>query len=157
MLWDSDKVWFMGRAFLVVVAVIVLIFGAISLRSDSSTSPLFPKESQEMIGVPTDDGLRKETDDTPTEELSDKRFDFSGVLKDVTEGELRGINTKGLSAGIAQVSFGEGTYLLYVTFSALPDPIDDDFYEGWVVRKKTISICKHWQGRKARWCVYKYV
>ncbi len=63
--------------------------------------------------------------------------EIQGILEDVTEGEIRGINTDGLSAGIAMAGFWneQDQYQISAEFQNLPDPVGDDFYEGWIVRR----------------------
>lgn len=84
--------------------------------------------------------------EAPTEDVLDgdkrvgemaNKFDYSGVLADVTDGKnvLGDINTKGASSGIAQVTYVDEKYNLVATFEDLPDPVGTDFYEGWVVRQ----------------------
>lgn len=61
--------------------------------------------------------------------------EHTGVLSDVTEGEVRGINTGGEATGTVTTSFVNGVYALEGRFDNLPDPVESDFYEGWVVRR----------------------
>lgn len=62
-------------------------------------------------------------------------FQFQGSLEDVTSGDIRGTPFDGSSSGVAKAVFADGMYHLIVDFENLPDPVTDDFYEGWVVRK----------------------
>jgi len=84
----------------------------------------------------TDDDMMKKIDDETMKMIMEMAYDYSGNLKDVTEGkDIRGINTGGLSSGVANANFKDSEYMLFVEFADLPDPIGTDFYEGWVVRK----------------------
>ena len=57
-------------------------------------------------------------------------------LPDVTNGSsILGTNTGGTAAGVAQSVFKDGRYMLYVEFDNLPEPVDDSFYEGWLVQR----------------------
>jgi len=59
-----------------------------------------------------------------------------GALLDVTKGDpVRGISTLPTTTGAATASFDGTTYVVNATFTDLPEPQGDDFYEGWIVRK----------------------
>ncbi len=61
---------------------------------------------------------------------------YSGELFDVTNGgDVLSINTNGAASGNAEASFENGVYSLRATFENLPDPENNEFYEGWIVRK----------------------
>ena len=60
---------------------------------------------------------------------------YKGELTDVTTGDLRGINTEGNATGDASFSYTEGEFSLTTTMTNLPEPLNGDFYEGWLVRQ----------------------
>lgn len=61
---------------------------------------------------------------------------ISGALDDVTGGsDVLSINTGGTSTGTASASYENGVYTLTATFQGLPDPQNEEFYEGWIVRR----------------------
>lgn len=63
-------------------------------------------------------------------------FSIRGELLDVTEGEVvRGVQTTETTSGVAEAGYTSDEYLMSATFTDLPTPQGDDFYEGWVVRK----------------------
>lgn len=63
--------------------------------------------------------------------------EISGELKDVTDGKpVRDLVTSPNTSGQASAMlFGDSEYHLSVYFENLPAPQDDDFYEGWIVRR----------------------
>lgn len=68
-------------------------------------------------------------------------YSHRAELPDVTNGvTIQGINTAGNAGGVAQSVFNDGTYMLFVEFSNLPEPVNDSFYEGWLVEKGTTSF-----------------
>ncbi len=65
-----------------------------------------------------------------------EKYSKRATLMDVTElRTIRGINTFGASSGIVYAGFSDGNYKLNAVFNFLPDPINGDFYEGWLVRQ----------------------
>jgi len=81
----------------------------------------------------SDGAMEKSHESNP--EQKEKTYAYSGELEDVTEGVVRGIHTDGQASGMAKANFENGVYELMATFSNLPDPVGDDFYEGWIVQK----------------------
>jgi len=63
-------------------------------------------------------------------------------IVDVTNGKsLRGIVTSSDASGYATASYdNENGYILHGNFKWLSDPIGDDFYEWWVVRKSPFAF-----------------
>lgn len=83
-----------------------------------------------------DTAPNREPKESGEEQATMSAVRYVGTLADVTEGnDVRGINTEGDSTGLAQAVYKDGSYELTVAFENLPDPVGDDFYEGWVVRK----------------------
>src|SRR3989344_6744187 len=68
-------------------------------------------------------------------DATEPSLDYSAILVDVTEGEnIRGVTTSGSASGEAIAGLDSGRYSLVASFQGLPDPDDEDFYEGWVMR-----------------------
>lgn len=65
-------------------------------------------------------------------------YQYSGDLEDVLSKtaliKQRGLLRSGVMSGIAKYRYENEIYDLYVEFENLPTPLNDDFYEGWVVR-----------------------
>lgn len=80
--------------------------------------------------------------ETVEEEVVEEEIEFeqTGTLSDVTEGEVRGISTEGNASGEVMARFNDGVYELRASFSNLPDPVSDDFYEGWIVRQESEGV-----------------
>lgn len=75
-------------------------------------------------------------------------------IVDVTNGaELRGIATSADAAGYATASYEDGEYMLMAEFQNLTDPLGDDFYEGWVVRKDPFAFWSTGKLEK-QWDIY---
>jgi len=82
------------------------------------------------------DEMMKKVDGEMMTKMMQMVYQYEGVLSDVTAGEdIRGVNTKGESSGLAKANYKDGQYNLLATFENLPDPVGSDFYEGWIVRK----------------------
>ena len=86
---------------------------------------------------------QEQSQQTPatTEATPSPEYQFSGKLRDVTMGQvIRGLDTNGQATGDAKAKFEDGTYSLIATISDAPDPQNDDFYEGWIVRKQPFKF-----------------
>jgi len=82
-----------------------------------------------------DDLPGKDNDSEQVYDTTEPSLDYSATLVDVTDGEnIRGVNTLGSASGEAIAGLDSGRYSLVASFSGLPDPDDEDFYEGWVMR-----------------------
>lgn len=63
------------------------------------------------------------------------------TIIDVTEGqEIRGIVTDSSAVGYAKVTFIDESFTLDAGFTGLTDPLGDDFYEWWLVRKSPFAF-----------------
>ena len=71
-----------------------------------------------------------------------QNFTHTAILEDVTKAAtIRSTSfATGDIAGIAQAKFEAGEYTMLAEFDELPDPVGDDFYEGWVVRPNPLSV-----------------
>lgn len=75
----------------------------------------------------TEDAMMMEMDEEMEKSMMmEEKFDYQGTLEDVTGGN---------SSGTAMAKYADGSYKLVATFENLPEPKEDYFYEGWVVRK----------------------
>lgn len=122
----------------VVLAIVAVLFLS-NLANSNDPSSTSPKGNGiEMSGKPKEDKEIVEIDSTKQQELNSMTLEYVGTLEDVTEGETtRGLNTNNKAGGTAQFQFVDGEFSLKATFNNLPEPINDDFYEGWLVRRST--------------------
>lgn len=133
----------MSRNLIILVAVLLVLAGGAFFFLNSSGSSYLSflnssdvaEEEGMMDGEPQEDALVKEMDESTMNEMADLLYQYEGQLVDVTSGEVRGINTNGEALGVAKSNYDGTQYLLYATFESLPDPNEDDFYEGWIVQK----------------------
>ncbi|OGM29986.1 hypothetical protein A2801_00510 [Candidatus Woesebacteria bacterium RIFCSPHIGHO2_01_FULL_41_10] len=66
------------------------------------------------------------------QEISPKSsYQYSTNLADVAGGQ---------ASGHVEVKYDGTDYTLEAVFYNLPDPLEDEYYEGWVVRKKPLSV-----------------
>jgi len=65
---------------------------------------------------------------------------YKGQLTDVTKGEVRQVNTNGKAMGEAVVDFVDGEFTMMAVIVNLPQPANDDFYEGWLVQKEPFKF-----------------
>lgn len=118
--------------FLVLFVVAILYVNNNSEDSDEASNGV------EMKGKPKTDNTKQEMTNELANTFASSTFQFQGSLEDVTEGEtIRGINSAGNSTGTAQFEYSDGEFKLKAVFEDLPNPIGDDFYEGWLVRRST--------------------
>jgi len=130
---------------LLIILLILVVVGGIGFYVYNKNSNLLSLDSinlssneteiDQMSGDPIEDAMLKEVDEDSAIEMKNMTYQYFGELNDVTEGEIRGVATDGLSTGTAMSNYDGNEYILFAEFDALPDPIDDDFYEGWVVQK----------------------
>lgn len=90
------------------------------------------------VNAPSIDSAQKSSDNIVKQQPEAKpviEFDTTGVLTDVTSSALiQGTQFDGNATGVAKARFKD-RYELVATFSNLPTPSNDSFYEGWIVRK----------------------
>lgn len=99
------------------------------------------EEENTMAGAPKEDAAQKEIDTATVQEMTGLLYQYSGELADVTNGEdVRGINTGGNATGVAKANWDGSQYLMVATFENLPEPQNDDFYEGWIVRQEPFEF-----------------
>lgn len=122
----------------VAVLLIIVVIGLVGFAGwyvyDSNKSENYSENASTNTSQPA-------ASDESTEAKNDSGdYQYSGVLRDVTMAkDVLGINTKGEANGIAKASFND-KYELSVTVKDVPDPKNDDFYEGWVVRKSPFKF-----------------
>jgi len=126
-----------------IIIVVVIVLGVIVYLSVSNK----PEEVSlnQTASEPNDEVQQMMENVKPTEVLSlpvdnmEKagiNYSHEGLLSDVTSNsEVRGIKTSSNTSGYAKSSYEQNGYMLLVTSENLPDPVGDDFYEGWIVRK----------------------
>jgi hypothetical protein len=127
-----------------IVAVIVAFFTFNSIRNDESDNlSQNEKSTQDDSTEQTDiDREQNQQDKDENNEVEDMvAYDLQAILEDVTSGDtVRGINTGGLSSGIANAAIAENKYVMEANFTALPNPVGTDFYEGWLVRTEPFDF-----------------
>lgn len=84
------------------------------------------EEDNEMEANMMEDEMMKEMDDAMMEAMKELEYTYAGDLEDVSGSG---------ASGTAMAVFQDGTYSLMATFSDLPDPPENFFYEGWIVRR----------------------
>lgn len=126
------------KTFALINLVILVIVGAIGYYLYTSIAELRDENTaiqQELL-----DNSTKTTESGDDDEATDEP-QYKGELRDVTMGkEVRGIQTNGTASGESSASFVDGTYSLTATFSNLPNPQGDEFYEGWVVQRQPFKF-----------------
>jgi len=76
-----------------------------------------------------------------TDDTKKITYQYIGNLVDVTKSKkIRGVVTGDKTTGVAKAMFKDGKYFMTATFKDLPDPVGDDFYEGWIVKKSPLSV-----------------
>jgi len=123
----------MVKNILILFFVLIVIGGGVYYFLNKNQTATDTNE-QKMEGVPLDDEMIIEVDEKDVASMMGMTYQYVGELIDVTKGEIRGINTQGLTKGIAKSNFDGEQYLLLATFENLPEPAGDDFYEGWIVQ-----------------------
>lgn len=107
------------KKIIAIILVILIILIVVFINNEEVEAPVTADEILETS--------------TPTE--SPIQYTIEGTLEDVTGGKtIRGITTNNTS-GVARAGYNDGVYIVNAEFTNLPDPIGDDFYEGWVVRQ----------------------
>jgi len=102
------------------------------LKNDSDETMMEESVGEMMDkSVITKDEMMMEIGDTMMKSIMITRFQYSGDLKDVSGAG---------ASGLAQAVYEDGEYRLMATFENLPIPKGSDFYEGWIVRKKPMSV-----------------
>jgi hypothetical protein len=119
----------------VVIGIVLLLVIGIGvvflLNSDILNGNQKVEESNEMSGAPKKDESLKAVDEETAMEMKELLYTYSGDLVDVS-----GSN----ATGVAKSNWDGSQYLLIATFENLPEPVNDDFYEGWIVRKEPFEF-----------------
>jgi len=108
----------MGRTYILLLISIIFITGCGKAKNNS----------EEV--VVNKNGLEEVTT------IIEDTFSYSAHLVDVTA-QLSG---ESQASGIAQTNFAEGVYVLEAKFTNLPEPQENYFYEGWIIRKEPLNI-----------------
>jgi len=76
---------------------------------------------------------------------------YSALLRDVTGGkEIDGLKFDPSISGVAKAIFSDRGYILTASFEGLPEPVDDGFYEGWIVRKSPFKVLSTGEAKNIR-------
>jgi hypothetical protein len=119
------------------VIVLILFLGvfmsgcSLTDNNQNQSQPIFDSN----VPVEGDDVV-----DDVVEETS-KTYQYNGELIDVTDGKsIRSLNTGGNASGKVGANYEDGKYLLVAEFKDLPDPQNNEFYEGWIVRRSPLEV-----------------
>lgn len=129
----------------IVVLVLVLFFLFIFKQKDTNNENKVSDKNEyvnqdigdieianKMKGVkPTEDTTQIEVKGVNMGIMMMDKYELKASLSDVTGGD---------ATGIANSMFKNGKYSLYASFANLDDPKNDDFYEGWLVRKEPFDF-----------------
>lgn len=116
----------------VVVLVTVVVFGLLAVGGWY----VWRQTDGELVNTGSENREEASQTDTNSGPAADDNYQLKGELLDVTMAKtVRGVQTGGQSKGEAKARFVDGKYEMVATFDNLPDPKDDDFYEGWIVRR----------------------
>lgn len=124
----------------IVIGAITLVVAAGLIAYFFNTSQMPESESSEILDTTTE---TPDTDETslPVEETVLLR---TATLTDVTATEpaeqLLGIETGGNASGELTLAKEGEEYVLSASFMNLPDPLEDTFYEGWLVDSEPFSF-----------------
>ncbi len=129
----------LGLIFFVFFIIIAAGFFLLQANNSTTSNESFGTKNS-MQGSPESDAMKKVVDENIMMEMKKMTYMYEGVLTDVTKGEVRGINTNTQTSGTAKADFTDGKYMMLATFSNLPDPINNDFYEGWIVQKSPFKF-----------------
>lgn len=77
-------------------------------------------------GTATPDATKQEVKGINRGIMMSLNYAYSGVLTDVTDSN---------SSGLVKADFQNNEYNFYATLANLREPINGDYYEGWLVRK----------------------
>lgn len=95
-----------------------------------------PENARDLSEIDGMEMIEKDADGDEDGETM-KKLNLSASLEDVTNGQtlIGDVNTGGNATGLALAGIVNGQYQVTATFENLPDPSDDSFYEGWIVRQ----------------------
>lgn len=112
----------------IVIVLVAGIGGWAIYQSNQGEEMVETSEVGKMMEdtLPAKDEMMKEMDGQMEGEMMAMEFEYSGELEDVSGGS---------ASGVARAGFKDGAYSLVASFEGLADPVDDNFYEGWVVRQ----------------------
>jgi len=133
-----------------ILGIVMLLVGAgilawsIDRMSDDDEAKTTTESSaadSESVDNNLDNGNDDEMEDVSEPAEETVVYTHEVELPDVTGGvTIQGINTGGLSSGVAQSGYKDGRYMLYVEFDNLPEPINGSFYEGWLVQQDPLDF-----------------
>jgi hypothetical protein len=124
----------------IIILVLVLFFLFIFKQKDTNNKNKISDQNEyESQDVGDSEIAEKMKEMKPTEDTT--QIEVKGVdmgIMMMNEYELKASLhdvTGGNATGIANSTFKDGSYSLYASFANLKEPNNDDFYEGWLVRK----------------------
>ena len=130
------------KKIIVLLFVSILILPACKWFASEKDAPQQPATNVEMKEAEDSGNLELEISEDEDEadnadevykvpSMKDMLYDYNAKLEDVTGGN---------ATGFVGVSYDNDLYDLYAEFEDLPNPGDDYFYEGWVVRNNPLSV-----------------
>ncbi len=129
------------KVVIIFIALLIIVVGFFFVQSNNSNTPNDTAGTVDtMQGTPNSDSMKKDVNEDMMMQIKQMTYMYQGALLDVTKGEVRGINTNGQATGVAKADFTDGKYMMMATFTNLPDPVGDDFYEGWIVQKSPFKF-----------------
>ncbi|MDQ6984941.1 MAG: anti-sigma factor [Candidatus Dojkabacteria bacterium] len=140
----------MTKYFFLLLAVVLVAGGFFVFNESNQEKESSDRAEEKDVMLDNNTISQEETNEEdkteeilPSDETELITYEYSGALRDVTAdwvSQLRGIDTKGLANGSAQMTFQNGTFYLSALIANLPDPQEDDFYEGWLVRNEPFDF-----------------
>lgn len=136
---------------LVIALVLVFLFGIFVLKFIDKEKP--QTENKENVSYIYDDISQV----VGNIEIA-KQMTGGAVTVDVTKQEVKGVGrgilmsinfaylatltdvTNGAAAGLVKANFENNEYNFYSSFANLTEPINGDYYEGWLVRKEPFGF-----------------
>ena len=127
----------MKKIIVIILIIIVLVLAGYFLIKNSKNQI---KEQPNVEIKKDDDSIISDTEGDIVNN-DEAVYRYTGKLVDVTNrGIIRGLVTSGNASGGVSADYINGQYLLVAKFKDLPDPKNNEFYEGWIVRRNPLEV-----------------